>query len=158
MLEILQLKNPTKFENKDASDDRVEFEDLIEGVVFCDYTAPNFESKPDPEFYRKVTHIVSWSGMSMLIFMHQALMKANVTDPSKCLFVDDSRVNVDAAKREGWGRCVYFREHHESESADAGKSARTGSGGHEVVLENGIPVISDLEGLRFLWPDIFKDL
>ncbi|KAJ7638912.1 HAD-like domain-containing protein [Roridomyces roridus] len=41
-------------------------DDQIEGLIFCDYTQPNFSCKPDPEFY------------------HQAMEKAGVTDPSTC--------------------------------------------------------------------------
>jgi len=135
VLEILQLKNATRLENKDISEDQVEFEDQIEGIVYCDYTAPNFESKPDPEFYRK------------------ALIQANVTDPSKCLFIDDNRGNVDAAKKEGWGRCVHFHEHQlELIEVDG-----VGSERHNNAPDNNIPVISNLEDLRVLWPDIFKD-
>jgi hypothetical protein len=61
VLEILQLKNPTESETNDMSEDRVEFEDQIDGVVYCDYTSPKFESKPDPEFYRKVMHSFCYS-------------------------------------------------------------------------------------------------
>lgn len=133
VLEILQLKNPTK----PTDEDRIEFEDQIEGLVFCDYTDPKFECKPDPGFYRK------------------ALIQANVTDPSKCLFVDDNRGNVDAAKRERWGRCVHF---HEAglQSVKDGSAEEIGSKRDEDVVGNDIAVISNLEELRVLWPDIFK--
>jgi pyrimidine and pyridine-specific 5'-nucleotidase len=137
VLEILQLKNRTKLEDSDAPEDQIEFEDQIEGLVYCDYTVPNFECKPDPGFYRK------------------ALIQANVTDPSKCLFVDDNRSNVDAAKKEGWGRCVHF---HESElgSLEGGRVEEIGSEREKGAVENDVAVISSLEELRALWPDIFK--
>ncbi|KAI0921841.1 hypothetical protein AcV5_000677 [Taiwanofungus camphoratus] len=67
-------------------------EDQLDGLVYCDYSKPNFACKPEAEFF------------------HDALKKAVVTDPSKCLFVDDSRKNVDAARILGWGRCVHFCE------------------------------------------------
>ena len=51
VLEILQLKHGTK------SEVQIEFEDQIEGLVYCNYTVPNFECKPDPGFYRKVMHM-----------------------------------------------------------------------------------------------------
>jgi pyrimidine and pyridine-specific 5'-nucleotidase len=75
-------------------------------------------------------------------------MQANVTDPSKCLFVDDNRANVEAAKKEGWGRCVHFKE-PTSGSVESGRVK-------EVESVNDIAVISNLEELRVLWPDIFK--
>jgi len=149
VLEILQLKNPTESEGNDISEDRLEFEDQIEGVVYCDYTSPKFESKPDPEFYRKVCIISAVVKLSMLIIMPtQALIQANVTDPSRCLFVDDSRINVEAAKKEGWGRCVHF---YEPELQSAGDSEQD-----EGAMEHDVVVISNLEQLRDLWPDIFK--
>jgi pyrimidine and pyridine-specific 5'-nucleotidase len=155
VLEILQLKNPTKSEDRDVSEDRVEFEDQIEGIVYCDYTEPRFECKPDPGFYRKVMHSLSCC-QNVNAYghtSHQALTQANVTDPSKCLFVDDNRGNVDAAKKEGWGRCVHFHE-PEVRVAGDGRLQETGTqrdeGGKDVA------VISNLEELRILWPDIFK--
>ena len=85
----------------------------------------------------------------MLIVMPaQALIQAKVTDPSKCLFVDDSRCNVDAAKELGWGRCVHF---HEPELMSPG-----GSDLDKDAVQNDVAVISNLEELRALWPDIFK--
>jgi len=60
VLEILQLKNPTKLEEDEVSEDQVEFEDLIEGLVYCDYTDPKFECKPDPGFYHKVLDSLSY--------------------------------------------------------------------------------------------------
>lgn len=84
----------------------------------------------------------------LIVLPTQALIQANVTDPSKCLFVDDSRINVEAAKKEGWSRCVHFRE---LELQSLGDSEQDKGG-----LEHDVVVISDLEQLRDLWPDIFK--
>ncbi|KAI0251283.1 pyrimidine 5-nucleotidase, partial [Lactifluus subvellereus] len=96
--------------------------DQIEGLVFCDYQEEDFTCKPEAAFYRK------------------AMQQAGVKDLRKCLFVDDSRSNVEAAKRFGWTRCVHFREEEEPSS------------------EDGIPVIEDLQQLREVWPDIFIQL
>jgi len=137
VLEILQLKKPTKSGDHEVSENRVEFEDLIEGLVYCDYTDPKFECKPDPGFYRK------------------ALIQANVTDPSKCLFVDDNRGNVDAARREGWSRCVHFRE-PKLGSVEGNMVEKVGIERDKEAVEDNVAVISNLEELRVLWRDIFK--
>jgi len=75
-------------------------------------------------------------------------MKAGISDPSKCFFVDDSRSNVDAAKALGWGRCVHFCEHRP-------KTAKSGMNG--FTRGNVVVVISDLEELREVWPEVFKN-
>ena len=54
-------------------------EDQIEGLVYCDYSDPNFCCKPELEFY------------------YQAMRKADVADPKKCCFVDDSRTRTTFA-------------------------------------------------------------
>ena len=81
----------------------------------------------------------------------QAMQQAGVTDPGKCLFVDDSFSNIEGAKRVGWIRCVHFREvGHELLHAKriAGVSEKPISG-------DVIPVVTDLQQLRDVWPDIF---
>lgn len=71
---------------------------------------------------------------------------ASRTNPSKCFFVDDSLLNIRAAKRLGWGSCVYFREITEGETL-------------ETAEELGVDaVISDLEQLRTVWPRVFKNV
>jgi pyrimidine and pyridine-specific 5'-nucleotidase len=85
----------------------------------------------------------------------QALAKANVTDPSKCLFVDDNRGNVDAAQALGWGRCVHFCEVG-VETVEGGQIKTIGSKRLAGAEPNGVVVISDLEELRTVWSDIFK--
>ncbi|TDL29549.1 pyrimidine 5-nucleotidase [Rickenella mellea] len=103
----------------------LQLEDLFEGLVYCNYADPNFTCKPEPEFFTT------------------ALTKAGVADPSKCLFVDDSRNNVQAARRLDWGSCVHFCEGSE-------KGIATSSN------ENREITISCLEELRNVWPQIFK--
>lgn len=113
----------------------LDLEDQIEGLVYCDYQQIGFTCKPEPDYY------------------HNAMKQANVSDPSKCYFVDDSRLNVRSAKELGWGHCVHFCEAG-LEIVDGGKTKK-------LVLDTNtndpksIRQISDLEELRTLWPEIF---
>lgn len=100
-------------------------DDLIEDIVYCDYSARDFACKPETEYYTK------------------ALEKANVHDPSKCLFVDDNLQNVRAAKQLGWGSCVYYRE--------------PGQQPESMIFEGVDATIHHLEELRMVWPHIFKE-
>ncbi|KZS98043.1 pyrimidine 5-nucleotidase [Sistotremastrum niveocremeum HHB9708] len=118
----------------------LELDDLIEGIVFCDYRTPKFFCKPEPEFY------------------NSALQHASITDPSKVLFVDDSVSNVRAAKQLGWGSCVWLYERGE-EWIEGGKvvdreQERSGD-------NNEIPgvdaEISNLQELRKIWKHIFVE-
>ncbi|KAF8904762.1 pyrimidine 5-nucleotidase [Gymnopilus junonius] len=102
-------------------------EDQVEGIAYCDYKDPNFTCKPEPAHYR------------------QAMRLANVTETSRCLFVDDSKGHVESAKALGWEGCVHFCE-TASSSFDGGK---------EGTNDNGVIVINDLEQLRDVWPYIF---
>ncbi|KAF7301755.1 Pyrimidine 5-nucleotidase [Mycena indigotica] len=108
----------------------LQVDDLLDGVIFCDYEEPNFACKPDAEYY------------------HRALVKAQVSDPSDCYFVDDSGINVKAARALGWGHVVHFCERGlvHVEGGKAKEIAQTES------LE-GIDVIEDLEELRKVWPE-----
>ncbi|KAH7914211.1 pyrimidine 5-nucleotidase [Hygrophoropsis aurantiaca] len=114
----------------------LDLEDQIEGLVYCDYEVANFTCKPEPEFYRN------------------AMKRAGISDPAKCYFVDDSRLNVVSAKRLGWGRCVHFYESG-LETVEGGKIKRLGLDGQQGAEKEGIEVISDLEQLRVVWADIF---
>lgn len=76
----------------------------------------------------------------------QALKKAKVNDPSKCYFVDDNLQNVQAAKKLGWGSCVYFRE---KKTIDEEVWDREDVEGVDATIES-------LEELRILWKQIFK--
>jgi len=101
-------------------------DDLFEGVVYCDYSIPNFACKPEHEFY------------------DEAMIRAAVSNPAQCLFVDDSLKNVRAAKALGWGSSVYFRE------KDADRPDAEGVGVDATI--------SDLEELRTVWAHLFKPL
>ncbi|KAG1907095.1 pyrimidine 5-nucleotidase [Suillus fuscotomentosus] len=113
----------------------LDLEDQIEGLVYCDYQQIGFTCKPEPDYY------------------HNAMKQADVSDPCKCYFVDDSQLNVRSAKELGWGHCVHFCE--------AGLEIMDGGKTKKLVLDTNtndpqsIRQISDLEELRTLWPEIF---
>ncbi|KAJ4478219.1 pyrimidine 5-nucleotidase [Lentinula aciculospora] len=116
--------------------------DLIEEIVYCDYEAKELISKPEPAYYRK------------------AMSLASVTDSSKIYFIDDNWRNVEAAQKIGWGHCVHFCERG-LEHVEGGKviqisptAEANGNPKHEE--KPGLKVISELEELRNVWPEIFK--
>lgn len=80
------------------------------------------------------------------------MKQANISDPSRCYFVDDSRINILSSKRLGWGHCVHFYEVG-LETVEGGK-ARKLARDTDADLED-ITQISDLEELRTVWPEIF---
>ena len=81
------------------------------------------------------------------------MKKAGVSDPKKCYFIDDSRSNVAAAIRLGWGRCVHFCEEG-LETVEGGKAKQIGADGQAPLPE--ATIISRLEELRTVWSDVFK--
>jgi len=109
--------------------------DQIEGIVYCDYDEKNEDllCKPEPAFY------------------HRAMSHAGVSDPSKCLFVDDNLNNVKAARGVGWIRSVHFREHAPDTEARATHTDKD----QKTINKDGTPIISNLQQLREVWPDIF---
>ncbi|GAC93780.1 hypothetical protein PHSY_001345 [Pseudozyma hubeiensis SY62] len=66
--------------------------DQVEGIVYCDYAVPDFACKPELDYYRA------------------ALLKVQAKPETRNYFVDDSSLNVVAAKELGWHSCIYFRE------------------------------------------------
>ncbi|KAF9226560.1 pyrimidine 5-nucleotidase [Gyrodon lividus] len=117
--------------------DILNLQDQIEGLVYCDYEQPNFTCKPETEYY------------------HNAMKLAKISDPSKCLFVDDSKLNVIAAKKLRWGRCAHFHEVG-LDTMEGGKMMKLGVNGDSCADMEGITTISNLEELRVVWPDIFS--
>ncbi|KAI0068823.1 pyrimidine 5-nucleotidase, partial [Artomyces pyxidatus] len=97
-------------------------DDQVDGLIYCDYQVPDFVCKPEPEYYL------------------QAMKKAGVSDPAKCLFVDDNLGNVEGARRVGWER-VIGDEHTEAQNG---------------AFDGAVPVVRNLQDLRKLWPDIFR--
>ncbi|KAJ7129564.1 pyrimidine 5-nucleotidase [Mycena epipterygia] len=116
-------------------------DDQIDGLIYCDYQQPNFVCKPDAQYY------------------HEALEKAQVSDPSNCYFVDDNRVNVDAARALGWGHVAHFCETaYEFQGlvhVEGGKVKEIESERQDKE-QNGVEVITDLEELRKIWAEVFK--
>ncbi|KAI5833857.1 pyrimidine 5-nucleotidase [Schizophyllum commune Tattone D] len=113
-------------------------EDQIDGLVYCDYANREFSCKPEPEYY------------------HQALQKAGITDPSKCYFVDDSLKNLKAAHALGWGHLAHFCE-HDLEVVEGGLVKRLPKYEAGSKTEEGIDIVSNLQQLRTVWPEIFKE-
>ncbi|KAF9268072.1 pyrimidine 5-nucleotidase [Marasmius fiardii PR-910] len=111
-------------------------QDQIDGVVFCDYEAKEIIAKPNPDYYL------------------QAMEKAGVTDPSKCYFVDDNKRNIEAALELGWKNSVQFVEKG-LEHVEGGKVQEIIS---KVQDGQQFTVINDLEELRAVWPETFKEI
>ncbi|KAI0004896.1 pyrimidine 5-nucleotidase [Russula compacta] len=120
--------------------DILKLRDQIEGVVFCDYMEKNENiiCKPQPAFYRRAMHLAG----------------VRDGDEAKCLFVDDTLSNVEAAKEVGWIRSVYFRESW-SETVEGLHLNHTAKDQDKLLTEERIPIINSLEHLRKVWPDIF---
>jgi len=105
----------------------LELQDEIDGLVYCDYASADFACKPQKAFF------------------DMALARAGASDPSRSYFVDDSLVNVQAAKALGWGSCVYFLERDDSEEETSHES-----------LEGVDHTIHNLQQLRTIWPEVFR--
>jgi len=80
------------------------------------------------------------------------MKQANISDPSRCYFVDDSRINILSSKRLGWGHCVHFCEVG-LETVEGGKTRKLAR--NTDTDSEDITQISDLEELRTVWPEIF---
>ncbi|KAF4619866.1 hypothetical protein D9613_005308 [Agrocybe pediades] len=115
----------------------LKLDDLIDGLVYCDYTMQNFVCKPEPEFYE------------------MAMKQANASDPSKCYFVDDNRKNIDAAIDLGWGHCVHFCEKG-LEAMEGGKIKEIDESREPGAKENDVQRVTTLQELRSVWPEMFK--
>ncbi|KAG5648982.1 hypothetical protein DXG03_000331 [Asterophora parasitica] len=116
----------------------LKLDDLIDGLVYCDYQVKNFSCKPEPEFYQ------------------DAMKKAKLSDPSKCYFIDDNRGNIDGARAQGWARCVHFCE----QGLEAMEGGRTKQIDNErapgAKVDDEVKIVTTLEELRGVWPEIFK--
>jgi len=115
----------------------LKLDDLVDGLVYCDYEVKNFVCKPEPEYYR------------------MAMKKANVSDPSRCYFIDDNRKNVDAARELGWAHCVHFCEKG-LEAMEGGKIKAIDDSREPGAADNDVIDVTTLEDLRKVWPEIFK--
>ncbi|BFZ57349.1 Putative suppressor of disruption of TFIIS [Savitreella phatthalungensis] len=73
----------------------LDLEGIFEGITYCDYNDPHMACKPYAEFY------------------HQVMRDAGLDparDAYRCLFVDDSKSNVDGAVRVGWRHVLFYDE------------------------------------------------
>jgi pyrimidine and pyridine-specific 5'-nucleotidase len=61
----------------------LQIEMFFEGIVYCDYSEPNFPAKPDRLAYERA-------------------MRCADASPQNCYFVDDSVANVQTARDLGW--------------------------------------------------------
>ncbi|KAG5639280.1 hypothetical protein H0H81_004941 [Sphagnurus paluster] len=117
----------------------LQLDDLIDGLVYCDYELKDFSCKPEPDFYQ------------------QAMKRANLSDPSKCYFIDDNRGNIDGARAQGWAKCVHFCE----KGLEAMEGGRTKQIDNERAPgaedDDGVDVVTTLEELRVVWREIFKE-
>lgn len=131
--------------------------DLVDGLVFCDYTIPEFSCKPEAAYYKMVRPWSNWLSKCRLTQSTQAMKQANVTDPSKCYFVDDNRGNIDGALAQGWGKCVHFCEKG-LESMEGGITKQIGDEPLDPTKANGnsIVEVSNLMQLREIWSEIFR--
>lgn len=66
--------------------------DLFDGVTYCDYAQFPLICKPMEKSFEL------------------ALQQANVTNPENTYFVDDSEINIKAARRFGWGKVIHYVE------------------------------------------------
>lgn len=69
----------------------LQIDSYFSGVIYCDYSEPNFPAKPDRLAFAR------------------AMQCARVSDPKKCFFFDDSIGNIRAAQEIGWN-VVYIDE------------------------------------------------
>jgi len=83
------------------------------------------------------------------------MKQANVSDPSKCYFVDDNRKNVDAAHALGWEHCVHFCEKG-LEAMEGGKIKEIDESREPDAKDNDVDRVTTLQDLRKVWPEIFK--
>ncbi|KAG6890554.1 hypothetical protein C0992_000814 [Termitomyces sp. T32_za158] len=134
----------------------LKLDDLIDGLVYCDYELRNFSCKPEPEFYQQVLSICV-NFLLSLITVLQAMKKANISDPSKCYFIDDNTGNINGARAQGWAKCVHFCEKG-LECMEGGRTQEIthvkGAGAGEA---NSVDVINTLDELRVVWSEIFKN-
>ncbi|OBA14458.1 uncharacterized protein OGAPODRAFT_17232 [Ogataea polymorpha] len=103
--------------------------DLFDGITFCDYAKFPLTCKPMKESF------------------DQALRQAGVIDPKNAYFVDDSGLNVVAAKKYGWGKVIQFVERDEDMQELAAGSQEE---------REGIIVIRDILELEKVCPELFS--
>ena len=94
----------------------LELDQYIEGVIYCDYSQERFACKPEREFYDAALEVVG------------------LRDASRCFFVDDSALNIRAARGLGWGNCVLFSEEGQGKQGSQEKREETSSFDSSVLV------------------------
>lgn len=94
-------------------------DDLFDGTTFCDYREMPLICKPKRDMFRK------------------AMAEARVTDTALCYYIDDSLLNVEAARKMGWKNVVHYLEPDDSEPLDA--PTKPGTIRHLSELPNVFP-------------------
>lgn len=69
----------------------LEIYDQFDGILYCDYSIPNFHCKPEPSVFE------------MVMKLH------GVSNPTQCYFIDDSVKNIKYASEIGWN-CALLSE------------------------------------------------
>lgn len=70
-------------------------DDLFDGITYCNYNEIPLVCKPKKEAFDKV------------------MKEAGESDPAKCVFVDDSGLNIRAATELGWSETVHYVDPHD---------------------------------------------
>lgn len=65
-------------------------DDLFDGITFCNYGKLPLVCKPMTEMFDNV------------------MRESETSDPTKCLYVDDSYINIAAAKKLGWWSTIHY--------------------------------------------------
>jgi pyrimidine and pyridine-specific 5'-nucleotidase len=121
----------------------LELYEYIEGVIYCDYSQEGFACKPEREFYDAALDIVG------------------LTDPGRCYFIDDSKLNITAARKLGWGHCVLFEtatpSHNGSIHSNVMKmdTNQKDKQPEAIINYDGSTTITDLLQLRSVWKHLF---
>lgn len=68
--------------------------DYFSGIIYCDYSEPDFPSKPNRSAFTRAMHC------------------ANVSNPRLCYFFDDSIGNIRSAIEMGWNAIYIDEDHH----------------------------------------------
>ncbi|ODV85341.1 hypothetical protein CANARDRAFT_199459 [[Candida] arabinofermentans NRRL YB-2248] len=103
--------------------------DLFDGMTFCDYGVFPLICKPMEKSFEK------------------ALNDAGVSDPSNAYFVDDSGLNVEAAKKLGWGKVIQFVERDEDMAELVGNRSEE--------LKADISIVRDILEIREVCKELF---
>lgn len=103
---------------------------FFEGIIYCDYSEPEFPAKPDRLAYER------------------AMRCAGVTRNDCCYFVDDAANNVRVAMELGWN-AVHLHEPEQDSSSFTISSMPT---------QPPFPQIQSLYDIETIFPELFSDV